>query len=151
MSEFKTIDEGVFVSGQIIEEDLDVAKSRGVTLVINNRPDGEEPTQPDSNIVKSWADARGMDYRHIPVTGAHIDLKAIAEFGILLSESEGAVLAFCRSGMRSCTLWALAHAAVDDLTNDEILAVAKNAGYDLGAMTIGLESVRKAARSGPNE
>jgi uncharacterized protein (TIGR01244 family) len=148
MSEFKTIDEGVFVSSQVEEADLDLAKSRCVTLIINNRPDGEEKGQPTSDQVKVWAEARAIDYKHIPVTGSNIPLQSISEFGILLSEAEGNVLAYCRSGMRSCSLWALAHAAVNDLTNEEILSVAKGAGYDLDTMLIGLESVRKAVRLG---
>ncbi|MGY8985260.1 MAG: TIGR01244 family sulfur transferase [Sphingomonadales bacterium] len=146
MGEFKTIDEGFFVSGQIFENDLDIAKARGVTLIICNRPDNEDPNQPSSEVVKDWAEVRGMNFKNIPVTVTNIDLKAISEFGILLTEAEGSVLAYCRSGMRSCTLWALAHAAVDDLTNEEILTTAKLAGYDLGAMITGLESVRKTTR-----
>jgi len=147
MNELKKIDEGVYVSAQIMEATLDVAKTHGVTLIICNRPDGEDVGQPTADEVKGWAEARGMNFKHIPVTGQHLDLKEISEFGILLSEVKGGALAYCRSGMRSCSLWALAHVALDDLTNDEILSVAKNAGYDLRPMTIGLESVRKAARA----
>jgi uncharacterized protein (TIGR01244 family) len=48
-----------------------------------------------------------------------------------LADSSGEVLAYCRSGTRSCLLWALAEARAggdpDALTN-----MAAKAGYDLG-------------------
>ncbi len=49
-----------------------------------------------------------------------------------MEELKGPVLAFCRTGTRSTTLWALAEAR--HLDPDAILTTAAEAGYDLGAL-----------------
>lgn len=41
----------------------------------------------------------------------------------------GPVLAYCRSGTRSATIWALSQSGLQ--TRDEILTAAARAGYDL--------------------
>jgi len=51
------LDEKLLVCGQITPEDIDQAASAGVRLIINNRPDGEEPGQPLSADLKAKADA----------------------------------------------------------------------------------------------
>ena len=38
-------------------------------MIVNNRPDGEEPGQPAGDEIKAAAEAAGLDYRHIPVAG----------------------------------------------------------------------------------
>ena len=48
-----------------------------------------------------------------------------------MSAADGPVLAYCRSGTRSCNLWALAAAKAGG-DPDKITADAAAAGYDLG-------------------
>ena len=45
---FRTLNEKVSVSPQITLEDVETAKAEGVTLIVNNRPDGEDPSAPQS-------------------------------------------------------------------------------------------------------
>jgi uncharacterized protein (TIGR01244 family) len=103
------LDERTFVAGQIAPGDLPAIAAAGVTLIVNNRPDGEEQGQPASAEVEAAARAAGLDYRHIPIAGGFNgdDVLAMAE---ALDAAEGKVLAFCRSGTRSTFLWALARA-----------------------------------------
>ena len=53
----------------------------------------------------------------------------------------GPVLAYCRSGARSTTLWALAQAGAGLISVDQILSAARAAGYDLDQHRPLLESL----------
>lgn len=98
-------------------------------MIVNNRPDGEEPNQPSSLELEAAARAAGLDYRHIPVAGGFSgdQLDAMVE---ALQSAEGAVVAFCKSGTRSIFLWALARAQQGDPA-EELMRQAVQAGYDL--------------------
>ena len=65
----RRLEEGRFVAGQIRPEDVPAIAAAGIGLVVNNRPDGEEPGQPESAGIEAAARAAGIDYRHIPVAG----------------------------------------------------------------------------------
>jgi uncharacterized protein (TIGR01244 family) len=122
----KQLDSTTFVSGQIAPEEI---AALGVTTIVNNRPDGEEPGQPDSDAIEAAARALGIDYRHIPVAGG-ISQPHVAQMADALAQAKGPVLAFCRSGTRSTYLWALARARLGD-DAEELAAKAAAAGYDL--------------------
>ena len=124
------LDSTTLVSGQIAPEDMAMIAALGVTMIVNNRPDGEEPGQPRSAEIREAAEAAGIDYRHIPVAGAGISGDQVQAMAQALESRSGKVLAFCRSGTRSTYLWALARAqAGDDLESIEGAAAA--AGYNL--------------------
>ena len=55
-----------------------------------------------------------------------------ADFGAALTELPGPVLAYCRTGTRSATLWSLANAG--KLALPKILAATKAAGYDMNGV-----------------
>jgi uncharacterized protein (TIGR01244 family) len=122
----KQLDSTTFVSGQIVPEEI---ASLGVATIINNRPDGEEPGQPESDAIETAARAAGIDYRHIPVAGA-ISQPQVAQMADALAQAKGPVLAFCRSGTRSTYLWALARARLGG-DAEELASKAAAAGYDL--------------------
>ena len=122
----KKLDERVWVSGQVRPEEV---ATLGVAMVVNNRPDGEEPGQPTSDEVAAAATAAGIDYRHIPVSGG-ISLPQVAQMADALAAARGPVLAFCKSGTRSTYLWALARARLGD-DAEALAAKAAAAGYDL--------------------
>ena len=125
----RRIDEKTLVAGQIRPEDLAAVKAQGVTMVVNNRPDGEEPGQPTSAEMEAAARAAGLDYRHVPV-GSGFSADQVAAMRAALEEANGPVLAFCRSGTRSTFLWALARSEAGD-SAEELMAKAEAAGYDL--------------------
>jgi len=129
---FRQIDESMLVSGQIQPEDVQAAVDAGVTMIVNNRPDGEQPGQPAGAEIEAAARAAGLDYRHIPVAGGlSPDLvQAMAE---ALDAADGKVLGFCAAGTRSTYLWALARLKAGADVED-IIAKAGGAGYDLSAL-----------------
>ena len=95
------------VAPQLHVEDLAEAVARGFRGIVNNRPDGEAPDQPESGALAAEAQRLGLAYRHIPIVPGEIteeDARALLQF---LSERSGPVLAFCRTGTRSRRLWDL--------------------------------------------
>ncbi len=82
----------------------------GVTLIVNHRPDGEEPGQPLGAEIEDATSAAGIDYRAIPIIRGigPADAEATRE---ALDSASGKTLMFCRSGNRSALAWALAQIA----------------------------------------
>jgi uncharacterized protein (TIGR01244 family) len=127
---FRKLDEATFVAGQIGPEAVKQAAALGVKTIVNNRPDGEEPGQPESAEIEAAARQAGLDYRFIPVAGG-ISPEQIAAMAQALAAEDGKLLAFCRSGTRSTYLWALARASAG-ADPDALVRAAAEAGYDLG-------------------
>jgi uncharacterized protein (TIGR01244 family) len=121
------VDTETRVAGQIWPEQMEALKASGVAMIVNNRPDHEEPGQPLSSEVEAAARAAGLVYRHIPVRGLSEQIEAMEE---ALDAAQGPVLAFCKSGTRSIFLWALARSRKGDPA-DELMRKAVAAGYDL--------------------
>ncbi len=128
----RRVSEMVSVAPQIAPEDIPALKDAGFVAVVNNRPDREEPGQPSGEAVRAAAEAAGLRYAEVPVASgfSHEQVDAMAA---VLAEAGGPVLAFCRSGTRSCNLWALAEAKRGG-DADALVAAAANAGYDLRAI-----------------
>ncbi|MDQ8757129.1 TIGR01244 family sulfur transferase [Sphingosinicella sp. LHD-64] len=126
------LDEKVRVAGQIAPSDLPAIAATGVTLIVNNRPDGEEFGQPTGADIETAARAIGLDYRYIPVAGGFSpdQVSAMAE---ALDAAAGEALVFCRSGTRSAYLWALARAA-QGVAGATLIVQASAAGYDLSPL-----------------
>ncbi|PVE23456.1 TIGR01244 family phosphatase [Microvirga sp. KLBC 81] len=131
------------VAPRLTEQDLEKAAAAGFKTIINNRPDGEAPDQPRSDELAAAAERLGVAYRHIPVVPGQLSNDQVQAFRTAVTEAEKPALAFCRTGTRSITLWALA--ASDRLSPNEILRTASEAGYNLEALRPQLEA---AASSG---
>ena len=127
------------VAPQIAPGDLATVKERGFVMVISNRPDGEEPGQPSALDIREAAQSAGLAFRHIPVAGGFSDAE-IATTAKALSEADGPVFAFCRSGTRSALLWSLAQASRGG-DPDAIAAAAASAGYDIAPVRAAVEQL----------
>ena len=125
---FRRLSEQVLVAGQIMPEDVAQAAASGITTIVNNRPDGEEPGQPAGSEIEVAARGAGVAYHHIPVAGG-VTADEVGRMVSALDEG-GIVLAFCRSGTRSTWLWALAEAR-RGADGETLIAQAAAAGYDL--------------------
>ena len=130
MTEFRRVTDQLSVSPQIALDDLARAAGDGFKLVINNRPDGEDPGQPTSAEVEAAARAAGLDYVHIPVRGGPTPDQVEANYRAV-EAAGGPVLAFCRSGTRSIVTWSLGQFQADERTRDELVELGAQAGYDL--------------------
>lgn len=144
MSDIRKLDDVMFASPQITAEDIAEAKDLGVTLIINNRPDGEEEGQPAGSEIETAARAAGLDYLAIPVTSAGFGQPQVAAMADALEKAEGKVLGFCRSGTRSTFLWSLANAA-KGRDPAEIASCARAGGYDIAPIMPALQALASDA------
>ena len=139
MPEVRRITPAFAVAGQLDTADLPAVAAQGFRTIVNNRPDAEEAGQPTSDALAAEARRLGLAYRHVPVVPGPVPNERVRALAQSLEELPGPVLAFCRSGRRSATLWALAKARQGD--PDAILAVARAAGHDLEALRPRLEAL----------
>jgi|TARA_R110000772_G_scaffold18400_21_gene51556 uncharacterized protein (TIGR01244 family) len=126
---FRKINDNISVSPQITLEDIAAAKAEGVTLIINNRPDGEDPSAPQSADIEAAARDEGLKYIAIPITHSGFSGPQVDAMIAALADGDK-ILAYCRSGTRSTLLWSLAQAK-QGVSPDEIARLAGNAGYDI--------------------
>ncbi|WP_373487020.1 TIGR01244 family sulfur transferase [Blastomonas sp.] len=130
---FTALTDTVQVAPQITVDQVAAAKAQGVTMIINNRPDGEDPAAPQGDAIAAAAAAAGIDYVAIPITHAGFSAPQVDAMITALAKAQGdggKVLAYCRSGTRSTLLWSLAQAKQGE-SPAGLTQVAANAGYDL--------------------
>ena len=89
---------------QVRPADLREIAASGFVGIINNRPDAEAPDQPSSLELEAEAKRVGLAYWHVPVVPGAMTDKDVRDFAAALSEADGRVLAFCRTGNRSAAL-----------------------------------------------
>jgi len=145
--DIKKLSPSFSVSPQIEEDDVTQIADLGFQGVINNRPEGEAAGQPDGPVIEAQARRLGLGYRHIPVVSGQITDADVEAFKAALDEMNGPILAFCRSGARSASLWGLAHAG--RLSPDAIIETAATAGYDLSGLRGRLQAQWEGAGAAP--
>jgi uncharacterized protein (TIGR01244 family) len=118
------------VSGQIGLADVAEIAKQGFASIINNRPDGEEPGQPDHETVAAEAKKHGLAYHYIPVVNGNITRNDVVQFQKAILR-DGPAFAHCRSGMRCFLLWGLSRTLLDGESSLPIVADAARKGYDL--------------------
>jgi len=144
MSDFRRLTETVLASPQIGFADLAEAKQQGVTLIINNRPDGEEAGQLEGSAIEAAARDAGLDYLAIPIGQGGFAQPQVLAMADALDNADGQVLAYCRSGTRSTFLWALSQAGKGG-DPDELAAAARTAGYDVTPVRAALDMLSAQA------
>ena len=105
----RKLDDRTWVSGQVAPHEVAGLAASGVAMLVNNRPDGEDPEQPLAGDIEAAAEAAGIAYRFVPIVRGigPADVESMQE--AMREAGDGAVLAFCRSGTRSAFACALAH------------------------------------------
>lgn len=96
------------VRSQVVPEEMSGLAAAGFKGIINNRPDGEAPDQPSSRALEAEAKRNGLAYWHIPIVHGKATEVDARVFAAALQESAGPVVAFCRTGNRSTSLWKMA-------------------------------------------
>ena len=140
MNEFRKLDERTWVSPQITAAEVAQARSLGVKVIVNNRPEGESPDQTPGEQIEAAATAAGLAYAAIPIGHSGFSAPQIAAMGEIIARGE-TMLAYCRSGTRSTLLWALASAQRG--ADPEALAkVAAGAGYSLDSIRPMMDMIR---------
>lgn len=132
MPDIRRVTDGFAVAPQISDADISAIAKAGYKTIIANRPDGEGGIdQPRMGAIRTQAEAAGLAFVAIPFAGAPTS-EVLERFNAALAEAPAPVLAYCRTGTRSITAWALTHAGQG--MADEIVAAAAEAGYDLNSL-----------------
>jgi uncharacterized protein (TIGR01244 family) len=124
----RQLDDWTFIGAQIRPDEVAGLAQMGVSLIVNNRPDGEEPSQPLGVEIEEAASAAGIDYRSVPIIRGigPADADAIND---AIASTNGKTLLFCRSGTRSALAWALAQSD-QGVAREEIEAKLAKVGVD---------------------
>jgi uncharacterized protein (TIGR01244 family) len=127
----RQLDDTVMVSGQVAPHEVAGLVEQGITVLVNNRPDGEEAGQPPAGDIEDAAAAAGISYRFVPILRG-IGPADVEEMQKALREAEGGkLLAFCRSGTRSALALALARRE-EGASAEEVAQTLNRAGFDHG-------------------
>ncbi|XSG83261.1 MAG: TIGR01244 family sulfur transferase [Methyloligella sp. ZOD6] len=138
--EFRKLSDEVTVSPQIGLEDIKKIKEAGFRAIVCHRPDGEAADQPAFAEVEKAAREAGLEIRYQPVVTGKISDEDTAAFRQLTKELPKPLLAYCRTGTRSASLWALSEAASKPFA--DVVAAAQGAGYDMSGI------IRRIANGG---
>lgn len=131
---------GLSVAPQIFATDVPKLKESGFRAIICNRPDGEGTDQPLFAEIEQAAQTLGIETHYLPAESGKVTDEQGKAFGDILAALPKPVLAYCRTGTRSTTMWALSQAG--NMPLPSILEHAAKAGYDLAGV------VRRIANSG---
>ncbi|HTU09285.1 MAG TPA: TIGR01244 family sulfur transferase [Allosphingosinicella sp.] len=127
---FRELDKQVLVADSPMRpQDMADAAARGVTLAVNNRPDGEAFDQFDGATLEAAARAAGLDYLHIPIE-TEFQGEKVERLLDALNGAEGRALLFCKTGTRAAYLWALARAR-EGAVPEGLIRNATQAGYNI--------------------
>lgn len=133
MADIRKVTDAFSVAPQITEKDVQAIADAGYKTIVANRPDGEGGVmQPRMGPIRKKAEELGLSFAALPFSGAPTP-EIVERFGHILSEAPQPVLAYCRTGTRSITAWALTHAGQGSA--DDIVSAAADAGYDLSSIS----------------
>jgi len=136
--DIKKISPFLSVSPQITAADVGILASQGFRTIVCNRPDGEADDQPASAEVAAAAERHGLTFHYQPVVAGKVTDEDVDAYAALLAAAEGPALAFCRTGTRSISMWAMSEA--HHLSIEAILSTAGAHGYDLESLRDRLEA-----------
>ena len=138
--DIKKLTPEISVAPQIDPVDMKAIKDQGFRAIICNRPDGEGADQPTFKEIEAAASKHGLDAAYLPIVAGKVGDDDADCFADLMTELPGPVLAYCRTGTRSATLWSLTQAKTSSVA--QILSATKAAGYDMAGV------VRRIANGG---
>ena len=101
------VDSDIAVAPQILADDIPELVKAGYKTIICNRPDGEGNDQPLFHEIEEAATRAGLAAHYLPVESGKVSDDDAEAFGQLMEAAPKPVLAYCRTGTRSITLWSL--------------------------------------------
>jgi len=141
------ISDDYFVSPQITSQDIDDIRAAGITTVICNRPDGENPPQNQAAAIQTEVEAAGLQFFAVPFDQQTLTADVVSRHRDALTQADGPVLAYCASGNRSTIVWALGQAEIGAQSADTMIAAAAQAGYNLEGLRPTLTAMVAQAQS----
>ncbi len=104
--DLRYLNDELAVAGQISADDIPTIAEEGFRAVVCNRPDSE-PGAISHDTVQSAALKAGLEFRYIPVVSGAITPEDVTDMAEALRLLPKPVLAYCRSGARCTSLFAL--------------------------------------------
>ncbi len=130
--DIKALTPQLSISPQILLSEVQSVAEAGFKAIICNRPDGEGADQPSFKEIEAAAQQFGLIAHYLPAESGKVRDEDGKAFGQLLNVLPGPVLAYCRTGMRSTTMWALSQAGTTPLPH--ILEAAQKVGFDMKSL-----------------
>ena len=117
------------------EAALRKAATSGMRSLVNFRTSGEKGLSLEEE--RRIADAAGLNYLHVPVSGDSLDAVQVDEFRRALDDLPQPVFLHCASGKRAAAMTLMALAADKGWDGDAALAEGRRRGIDLSEESIG--------------
>ena len=106
-ADLKPVTDNYAVSPQIQVNDLQKIAAAGFTRIINHRPDGEGTYQPATADLQAEAKRLGLKFVDLPFKPGQLNAEVFNALDAELQASSEPTLAYCRSGTRAITIWAM--------------------------------------------
>ena len=106
MAEFRRLSPDFAVAPQLTLDDVARAAAEGFKTIIKNRPENEEPGQPNEADIIAAAQSAGMTFPRAALPPARRRRRSWPRRCWRWSRARGPILAYCRSGTRSAAAWA---------------------------------------------
>ena len=84
----KEVTKNYFVSPQIIPGDIELLKEQGFEVIVCNRPDKEEPNQPDFESINKECSRLGLKFYNHPISPGDLNLERVLEPKRILEEEK---------------------------------------------------------------
>ena len=129
------INEFISVGAQITASEVKDVYALGYRSIICNRPDGEADEQALFADIEHEAKAVGIEICYLPVRSGMMNDENVQDFGKAIEELPKPIFAYCRSGTRCATLWALS--ALKTHSVEDIITATAQAGYNMSGILKG--------------
>ena len=128
--EIKKVNDEFSVSEQIGLEHVKVLAEQGYKSLICNRPDGEAADQVNVTEFEVAAAEAGLEMVYLPVASGKFEAEDVSGFLSAMERLPKPIHAYCRTGTRSITLWALYQQRLG-VPVGQLLDITGRCGYDL--------------------
>src|SRR5690348_7894272 len=107
----RKLTDDVSISGQVAVADVKALHAQGFRTLVNMRPDGEAPGQPDYGQMQGAAHDAGLAYGYVPIKPGAISPTSVEALGSTLSRMPKPMLLYSEAGDRPARTWALAESS----------------------------------------
>lgn len=140
------LSDGLYVGPAPEAPDLIKLQAAGFRTIINNRPDTDQSLKLTSAEMAAQSAGLGIQYAHIPIEGTNPLEKDVKAFSDALNSCPHPIFAYCQSGGRSASLWALA--AVGEHDTDTLITMCRNIGFDVSGLRTKMDMRREMLENG---
>ncbi|MBS0270242.1 MAG: hypothetical protein JSS54_14870 [Proteobacteria bacterium] len=120
--------------------------SAGFRSIINNQPDTDSGLLMNGLQVEAEAKSCGLGYAFIPIEGRNPLERDVRAFSQALTDLPRPIFAYCRTGGRSASLWAMASVLGND--TDSLISRCHEIGFDISGLRTKMDMRRDMLSDG---